>query len=106
MDVGENHTTHMTHISTCLGEELPPEILEGLETASFDTLALKKDLKQSVAVHLITNYEGSSVWVRTHLSDTTLVKFVSVCEGKYQANPFHNFDHALDVQYASALFLR
>jgi hypothetical protein len=85
---------------------LPPDIVEGLETDTFDTLDLAKETKIAVAQYLAQTFEGCAAWVRSNVRDEQIAKFVINCESRYLPNPFHNFAHAVDVQYASARQMR
>lgn len=81
------------------------DIAEALDSPNFNSLDLSKELKLSVAAYVVLSLDACSVWVRTTVQENHLFKFVSNCEAKYQANPFHNFSHALDVQYSVSYFM-
>jgi hypothetical protein len=96
-----HHDEHLSHVvNNSVLDGVSSDILEALETQYFNTLDLPKDMKNSVAVHIVLTSEGSCNWVRSNVHDNHLIKFVSTCSTKYQANPFHNFSHALDVQFS------
>mmetsp|Transcript_148874 Transcript_148874/g.277512 ORF Transcript_148874/g.277512 Transcript_148874/m.277512 type:complete len:897 (-) Transcript_148874:200-2890(-) len=81
------------------------DITDSLETPHFNSLDLTKEMKLSVAAYIVLSADAPAVWIRTTVQESHLFKFVSNCEAKYQANPFHNFSHALDVEYAVARFM-
>jgi len=85
---------------------IPVEIIDALQTSTFMTLDLPQDLASPVGVHILLTSEGSRAWVRQNVQETHIVKFVTICESQYQANPFHNFAHALDVQYVVSRNMR
>lgn len=87
---------------------IPAAQIEALQTEFFYTEDpdLSKDLKISVAHYIVTTFEGCGVWVRNTVPDHQLNKFVINCESRYMPNPFHNFSHALDVEYATARAMR
>jgi hypothetical protein len=102
---GSNAAPHFPAALACK-TSIPTEQLESLKTASFNTLDLSKDLSLTVAAYIVTSFEGSREWVRTTVSDQVLQKFVATCESKYLPQSFHNFAHALDVEYSTARMMR
>jgi hypothetical protein len=104
-DVTDHEKRPLVHASRLL-DGLSFDIVDQLHSPHFSTIDLKKDDMQAVAAYIAMNAEGSSAWVRQTVQEAHLFKFVAVCDSKYQANPFHNFAHALDVQYACARQLR
>jgi hypothetical protein len=85
---------------------LTPDILEGLQTSDFNTMELKNGFELRVASYIITSHAGCCDWVGQNIPTENLVKFVTTCHSKYNPNPFHNFSHALDVEYSCARQMR
>lgn len=85
---------------------IPVDVIDALQTSAFMTLDLPKDLTSPVGVHILLTSEGSRTWLRQNVQETHIVKFVTTCESKYKANPFHNFAHALDVEYVVSRNMR
>jgi len=85
---------------------LPRVHMDAIETQDFNSLDLKKDMKLACAAYIVQSFEGSCLWFRQNVHEKVLHHFVEKCESKYQDNPFHNFSHALDVEYATARFMR
>jgi len=77
------------------------EVIGMLETNSFCTIDLEQEAMHPIAAHIILSSPGSKSWVRTNVQDVHVFKFVNECESKYKPNLFHNYAHALDVQYAA-----
>jgi hypothetical protein len=98
--VADSATTPAGAVITSTLNAIPSETIAALESDQFNTLELPKDMKIAVAHYIVTSFEGSSSWVRSFVPDLQLNKFVTVCEGRYLPNPFHNFSHAVDVEYA------
>lgn len=78
---------------------LTPCIVAELNTDTFSTLDMVKETKIAVAHFLVTSTEGCSVWVQHNVQDQQLMTFINTVESKYLPNPFHNFAHAIDVEY-------
>eukprot|EP00929_Paragymnodinium_shiwhaense_P117907 TRINITY_DN8939_c0_g2_i1.p1 TRINITY_DN8939_c0_g2~~TRINITY_DN8939_c0_g2_i1.p1 ORF type:complete len:891 (+),score=194.66 TRINITY_DN8939_c0_g2_i1:190-2862(+) len=85
---------------------IPQEALETLEGASFDALKLSREEKLATANYIIVSSDGCTVWARQNVEDSKLIKFMTILESKYLANPFHNFGHAVDVVYTVHRFFR
>jgi hypothetical protein len=96
----DHHHDHSVNNSVL--DNISSDILESLETDAFSTLDLREDMKHPVAAHIVLTADGCGSWVRSNVTEAHLFRFVATCESKYQANPFHNFAHALDVQYTAA----
>jgi len=79
---------------------MPMAVMEALDTADFNSLDLTKEVRCSVAAYLITdtNTQWSS-WARSNVPEAQLWAFVTQVESNYTGNPFHNFAHAIDVEY-------
>mmetsp|Transcript_62891 Transcript_62891/g.183922 ORF Transcript_62891/g.183922 Transcript_62891/m.183922 type:complete len:872 (+) Transcript_62891:217-2832(+) len=78
---------------------LTPSLIAELETDSFCCIDMPKENRIAVAQYLVTSPEGCSGFVSSHVKEQTLLTFINTVESKYHANPFHNFAHAVDVQY-------
>jgi len=87
-------------------DSLPSDLVEGLKTANFNALDLPKECKISIAAYMMLYQEGSSAWVRANIRESHLLTFLNLLESRYMPNPFHNFSHAVDVQYTVARYLR
>mmetsp|Transcript_8075 Transcript_8075/g.23669 ORF Transcript_8075/g.23669 Transcript_8075/m.23669 type:complete len:876 (-) Transcript_8075:115-2742(-) len=85
---------------------IPTDILEMLGSDDFNALDMSKEIKTSMAAHIIFESAGSRAWVRSNVMEAQLVKFVTAVEAKYQPNSFHNFSHGLDVQHSVYQFLQ
>lgn len=48
-------------------------------------------------MRVLREHDGTKELVRRHLKPKVLFQFVQVMEQSYFRNPFHNFDHAVDV---------
>jgi len=103
---GGGDAVHSAAANKGVLDDLPCDILDALETSSFNTLDLLKASKQLVAVHIILTTEGCSQWIRQNVQEDQLFKYVTAAESRYQDNPFHNFAHALDVEYTCARHMR
>jgi hypothetical protein len=86
--------------------EIGTDILEALEGPHFSTWDQPKDLIVSVGVHLALNHEGCAGWVRANVQESTVGAFMKAIEPKYNPNPFHNFCHAIDVEYEVARYMK
>jgi hypothetical protein len=86
--------------------EIATDILDALEGPHFNTWELTKDVRISVAVHVVINNEGCSGWCRANVQESTVGAFVNAIEPKYKPNPFHNFCHAVDVEYEVARYMK
>jgi hypothetical protein len=87
-------------------DNIPSDVLEALEGPSFCTIDLTKEVMTVVAAHIILTQDGCGVWVHQNIQEVHLMRFVKDCESRYQANPFHNFAHALDVEYSAGRHMR
>jgi hypothetical protein len=104
-DIEEIH--HERHqITNSMLDNISSGVMEALEGPFFNTTELSKEAMPPIAVHIILTHDGSSAWVHQNVQDTHVFKFVTECQTKYKDNPFHNFQHALDVQYAAARHMR
>lgn len=79
--------------------ELPAVVIEALDTEHFNPLDLSREVKMSLAVFMLNTTDGCSGWVRSNVREDHLACFVNIVESKYLPNPFHNFSHAIDVEY-------
>jgi len=79
---------------------MPVAVMEALDTAHFNSLDLTKEVRCSVAAYLITDTSTQwSTWARSNVPQAQLLAFVVQMESNYTGNPFHNFAHAIDVEY-------
>jgi len=79
---------------------LPISIVDALQTPNFNTLDLSKEHKISTAVYLMVDVAGAaSAWARNNIPEAHIWAFTRKVESEYHANPFHNFAHAIDVEY-------
>eukprot|EP00416_Gambierdiscus_australes_P030031 CAMPEP_0171086806 /NCGR_PEP_ID=MMETSP0766_2-20121228/19769_1 /TAXON_ID=439317 /ORGANISM="Gambierdiscus australes, Strain CAWD 149" /LENGTH=624 /DNA_ID=CAMNT_0011544475 /DNA_START=69 /DNA_END=1943 /DNA_ORIENTATION=+ len=88
-----------------LGTTVPQEILESIMTDDFDTLELKKELRASAAIYLLTAATACGPWVCSNVPEQKLLKFVARLEERYKENHFHNFAHGVDVLHSVAQYL-
>lgn len=82
---------------------VPTHVLQEVETENFNALDLPREVKTSLAIYMVNFSEGCAGWVRANVREEQLNSFVGSAESKYQPNPFHNFAHALDVEYTIRL---
>jgi len=104
-DATEAQPTVANAITASLNS-IPSEEIAAMQGDAFNTLDLSKDVKIAVAHYIVTTFEGSSGWVRTTVPDNQLHNFIKNCESRYLPNPFHNFSHAVDVEYATSRAMR
>lgn len=79
---------------------LTQETIEALSSPYFDSSKLTTDEKIAVAVYLLVDANGpASSWSRSNVSELTMWTFIRKVASEYMDNPFHNFAHAIDVQY-------
>jgi HD-GYP domain-containing protein (c-di-GMP phosphodiesterase class II) len=87
---------------------LPQTVVDALQTEDFDAFVTPEDGSYAlgvVAMHVIKSYEGCDVWVRANVQDKNLAKFIELVEAGYNPNPYHNWNHALDVLYSVARWM-
>lgn len=82
---------------------LSKEVLDTITTDDFNPLDVTKEVRIAVAAYILNSSQGITAWVRHNVAAKTLLRFVSAVEGRYLANPFHNFSHGLDVLHTVAV---
>lgn len=107
-DLPQGDTGEVAHpaVANSVLDNIPSDVLEALDGPDFCTIDLPKEHRSPVAAHIILTADGCCAWVRQNVQEVHIFKFVSECESKYKANPFHNFEHALDVAYSCARHMR
>lgn len=81
------------------------EMRKQLEHRSLNLFEEPDEMQRRVALYVMTNTRSCRRWVRRQGMQETLMKFITVIQSKYQANPFHNFGHGLDVLSEVRLYL-
>jgi hypothetical protein len=79
---------------------LPAAVLESFRTEYFNSLDLSKEHAIASVVYTIAHgskNESYQSFVRSTVPEDRLEKFCTAIESNYQANPFHNFAHGVDV---------
>jgi len=85
---------------------LSMEIIESLDTTDFNPLDLKKEVRIAVAAYLLTGTNGPwASWARNNVTEPHLWAFLHQVESQYLGNAFHNFSHAIDVEYTVARYM-
>merc|ERR1719487_2759412 len=89
-------------------KEIAPDLVEMLETDYFDAFVEPGTLAsdhRAITLYVLQSYEGCSQWARSNVQETHLFKFIEKVEAGYQPNPWHNFNHALDVLYQASRYM-
>jgi len=73
------------------------DIRNQLDNRTFNVFEASEEQQRLIALHVMTNTRSCRKWLRRQQMRDTLVKFIASIQSKYQANPFHNFGHGLDV---------
>lgn len=74
---------------------------------NFNPLNLTKSQQCTLSVFTIAKFHSSGEgFFGTPEREATLASFVTACEAEYQANPFHNFAHAVDVTHGVSKMMR
>jgi len=55
------------------------------------------ELQQAIALYSILTSRVCGDWTRQHIKRDRLENFVAMSQSNYKANPFHSFEHGLDV---------
>jgi hypothetical protein len=89
-------------------KEVASEVQEMLETDHMDFFVeagtLASDHK-AIALYIIQTYEGCDSWVRSNVQETHLFKLIELVEAGYLSNPWHNWNHALDVLHQASRYM-
>jgi len=88
--------------------DLPEDIINALETEFFDAFVTPEGGSYSlmaVSLRVVQHHEGSEYWVRSNVQVKHLIKFMELVECGYKPNPYHNYNHALDVLYSVARWM-
>jgi len=56
----------------------------------------------ALTLYILQNYDGCDSWVRSNVQESHLFKFIEKVESGYSPNPWHNYNHALDVLYIAS----
>lgn len=110
----EEDRSQMLAVQTPRGKDLstytakiPMGTLEELNGPDFNALDQTSEMKIAIATYVTWVHDGCANWVREHVQEATIFKFMSAAEAKYPSeNPFHNYSHGLDVLYAVSRFCR
>jgi len=89
-------------------KEIAPDLVEILETDYFDAFVEPGTLAsdhRAITLYVLQSYDGCSQWARSNVQETHLFKFIEKVEAGYQPNPWHNFNHALDVLYQASRYM-
>jgi len=85
---------------------LQPELIEELDTPHFNPLDMSKETRVAAAAWMLMSHDGCSAWVCANVREAQLAAFVDIVESKYNSSPFHNFAHAVDVEYSVCRYMR
>eukprot|EP00929_Paragymnodinium_shiwhaense_P089005 TRINITY_DN49278_c0_g1_i2.p1 TRINITY_DN49278_c0_g1~~TRINITY_DN49278_c0_g1_i2.p1 ORF type:complete len:886 (+),score=216.87 TRINITY_DN49278_c0_g1_i2:176-2833(+) len=78
-----------------------------VDSYGFNCLDLTTSVKSALAVYLISAFHGvDKAFIQSSEDETILKAFVHGLQEQYQTNPFHNFDHAVDVCHGTERMLR
>lgn len=76
---------------------ISPEMRKQLDRRTLNVFQVSEEQQRALALHVMTNTRSCRRWLRKQGIRETLKKFIAVIQSRYQANPFHNFGHGLDV---------
>lgn len=87
-------------------KDIAAEIIESLETDAFDCFVeVMASDKRAITFYVIKAYEGCEGWAQHNVQERHLVTFIDKINAGYNPNPWHNYDHALDVLYQASRYM-
>lgn len=76
---------------------VPLEVLTTLDSNTFNALDIPADALRAVAFCLMVSSNGCGEFIKSEVEEPRLSCFLRAVQNEYPANPFHNFNHAVDV---------